>query len=67
MSSTSTSASSAAPASTAARSKPLSRNEEGLKMSDVTVKINGKQVSVPSGSTILEAAQKLNINIPILC
>ncbi len=36
-------------------------------MSDVTVKINGKQVSVPSGSTILEAAQKLNINIPTLC
>ena len=36
-------------------------------MSDVTVKINGKQVCVPSGSTILEAAQKLNINIPTLC
>ena len=36
-------------------------------MSDVTIKINGKQVSVPSGSTILEAAQKLNINIPTLC
>ena len=36
-------------------------------MSDCTVKINGKQVTVPSGSTILEAAEKLNINIPTLC
>ncbi len=36
-------------------------------MSDVTIKINGKEVCVPAGSTILEAAQKLNINIPTLC
>ncbi len=36
-------------------------------MSDVTVTINGTKVTVPSGSTILEAAQKLNINIPTLC
>ena len=36
-------------------------------MSDVTIKINGKEVSVPSGSTILDAAKKLNINIPTLC
>lgn len=36
-------------------------------MSEVTITINGKQVSVPAGSTILEAAQKLNINIPTLC
>ena len=35
-------------------------------MSDVTIKINGKEVSVPSGSTILDAAKKLNINIPTL-
>lgn len=36
-------------------------------MSDVTITINGKQVSVPAGSTILEAAEKLNIHIPTLC
>ena len=36
-------------------------------MSDVTITINGKMVSVPAGSTILEAASKLNINIPTLC
>jgi len=36
-------------------------------MSEVTITINGKKVSVPAGSTILEAAQKLNINIPTLC
>ncbi len=36
-------------------------------MSDVTVTINGTKVLVPSGSTILEACQKLNINIPTLC
>ena len=29
-------------------------------MSDVTIKINGKEVSVPAGSTILDAAKKLN-------
>ena len=36
-------------------------------MSNVTVTINGKQISVAAGSTILEAAQKMNINIPTLC
>ena len=34
---------------------------------DITVTINGIQVSVPKGSTILEAAQKIGINIPTLC
>lgn len=36
-------------------------------MSDINLTINGKTVSVPAGSTILEAARKLNINIPTLC
>ena len=36
-------------------------------MSNVNLTINGKAVSVPSGSTILDAAKKLNINIPTLC
>ena len=33
----------------------------------VSLNINGKQVDVPEGSTILEAAQKLDIHIPTLC
>ncbi|MBP5232650.1 MAG: (2Fe-2S)-binding protein, partial [Planctomycetes bacterium] len=36
-------------------------------MSDVSITINGLQVSVPAGSTILQAAAKLNIHIPTLC
>jgi len=36
-------------------------------MSNVNLTINGKAVSVPAGSTILDAAKKLNINIPTLC
>ena len=36
-------------------------------MSNVNLTINGKAVSVPTGSTILDAAKKLNINIPTLC
>lgn len=33
----------------------------------VNLKINNQSVSVPEGVTILEAAHKLNINIPTLC
>ena len=33
----------------------------------VNLKINGMDVSVPEGSTILEAARKLQIDIPTLC
>ena len=36
-------------------------------MDQVTVTINGTQVTVPKGSTILEAAKKIGINIPTLC
>ncbi len=36
-------------------------------MANVTVIINGSKVEVPAGATILEAAKKLNINIPTLC
>ena len=36
-------------------------------MDQVTVTINGIQVSVPKGTTILDAAQKIGINIPTLC
>ena len=33
----------------------------------VSLSINGKHVEMPEGSTILEAAQKLDIHIPTLC
>ena len=36
-------------------------------MSLVTLTINDKQVQVESGTTILEAAKLLDINIPTLC
>lgn len=36
-------------------------------MSTVNIKINGINVSAPSGSTILEAAKIVNIEIPTLC
>ena len=36
-------------------------------MADVTLKINGMEVTAPAGSTILEAARLANIKIPTLC
>lgn len=33
----------------------------------VNLKINGQEVSVPEGTTILEAAREVGINIPTLC
>ena len=33
----------------------------------LNIKINGREVSAPSGSTILEAARLANIDIPSLC
>jgi NADPH-dependent glutamate synthase beta subunit-like oxidoreductase len=36
-------------------------------MSSIKIKINNQWVTVPEGSSILEAAEKLNINIPTLC
>lgn len=33
----------------------------------ITLKINDREVTVPSGSTILEAAKKLDLDIPTLC
>ena len=34
---------------------------------EVTLHIDGKEVTVPSGTTILEAAKKIGIRIPTLC
>ncbi|MBN1561572.1 (2Fe-2S)-binding protein, partial [candidate division KSB1 bacterium] len=36
-------------------------------MDKVTVTIDGIQVTVPKGTTVLEAAEKVNIKIPRLC
>ena len=36
-------------------------------MSLVTLTINDKEIQVEQGTTILEAAKMLNINIPTLC
>ena len=36
-------------------------------MENITIKINGVEVSAPAGSTILEAARLANIEIPTLC
>ncbi len=36
-------------------------------MENITVKINGVEVSAPAGSTIVEAARLANIEIPTLC
>ncbi len=36
-------------------------------MENITIKINGQEVSAPAGSTILEAARLASIEIPTLC
>ena len=36
-------------------------------MENITIKINGVEVSAPAGSTILEAARLASIEIPTLC
>lgn len=36
-------------------------------MSEITLTVNGREVTVPEGSTILDAAKKLDIWIPTLC
>ncbi|WP_105618250.1 NADH-dependent [FeFe] hydrogenase, group A6 [Vallitalea okinawensis] len=36
-------------------------------MSEVKIIIDGKEVQVPAGSTVLEAARKIDIDIPTLC
>jgi len=36
-------------------------------MSDVTLTIDGQLVSVPAGTTILQAAQSIGVEIPAIC
>jgi NADH dehydrogenase/NADH:ubiquinone oxidoreductase subunit G len=39
----------------------------GEEMADLNIVIDGKEMSVPEGMTILEAANEADINIPTLC
>ena len=34
---------------------------------NITLKIDNREISVPKGTTILEAARELGIDIPTLC
>ena len=36
-------------------------------MANINVKINGREYSVPAGSTILDAARVAGVEIPTLC
>ncbi len=36
-------------------------------MSDVTLTIDGKQVTVPQGTTVLNAAKKISVPVPVFC
>lgn len=45
----------------------MAHTESSDKKSTATVTIDGKQVTVPVGATILEAAAELDIKIPTLC
>ncbi len=49
------------------RSEPISDNDVSAIGGTVKVIIDDIEVSVPFGTTILEAAKKLNIKIPTLC
>lgn len=40
---------------------------ENKRTKNISLKINNQKVTVPAGSTILEAAEKLNIRIPTMC
>jgi formate dehydrogenase alpha subunit len=45
----------------------MAHTESSDKKSTATVTIDGRQVTVPAGATILEAAAKIGIKIPTLC
>jgi NADH-quinone oxidoreductase subunit G/[NiFe] hydrogenase diaphorase moiety small subunit len=55
-----------APASSVAASVEVAKNENELGAM-VAVNIDGNEIKVPFGTTILNAAKKLNIKIPTLC
>ena len=45
----------------------MAHTESSEKKTTATLTIDGKQVTVPAGATILEAAAELGIRIPTLC
>ncbi|MBU1109880.1 MAG: [FeFe] hydrogenase, group A [Candidatus Riflebacteria bacterium] len=55
-----------APASSVASSVEVAKNEKDLGAM-VAITIDGKDIKIPFGTTILDAAKKLNIKIPTLC
>jgi predicted molibdopterin-dependent oxidoreductase YjgC len=46
---------------------PVPQAPPGRELRSIEIKIDGKAVSVPEGSTILDAARKLGIDTPTLC
>src|SRR5512137_1183731 len=42
-------------------------DQEAMTMGDISLNIDGRPVTVPAGASILEAARKLDIAIPVLC
>ena len=55
-----------APASQSSYKPPVADTETGIG-GKVSVTINGEELKVPLGTTILEAAQRIGIHIPTLC
>lgn len=55
-----------APVSSSVQKFAAPQNEKAIGAT-ITVTIDDKQIKVPMGTTILEAAKKLNIHIPTLC
>ncbi len=55
-----------APASQRSRTAELIKHAKALGK-DITVTVDGNAITVPLGTTILEAARKLQIRIPTLC
>jgi NADH-quinone oxidoreductase subunit G len=45
----------------------LQESNGGNKMKDINLTINDFKVTVPEGTTILDAARAINVNIPTLC
>ncbi|MEG0872407.1 MAG: NADH-dependent [FeFe] hydrogenase, group A6 [Clostridia bacterium] len=47
--------------------KKINKKENKTKLKNISLTIDGKKVTVPEGTSILEAARKLDIDIPTLC
>ncbi len=56
-----------APVSQSGTQLPVTGDVSGLIGGEITVNIDGNDVKVPMGTTILEAAKKIGVRIPTLC